>query len=132
MKYKLDHIGYLTGSILESSKTFEILGYTMGEIVNDKIQQTKICFLSKQGEPTIELVEPYEDNKTMQKMLARRGVTPYHICYEVEDIDVEYEELIAKNWTALFKPVEAMAFYNRKICYFWNGEIGFIELVNKH
>lgn len=131
MKYQMDHIGYLTGSIPETSKVFETLGYAMGEIVNDETQQTKICFLSKEGEPTIELVEPYEDNRTMQKMLAKRGVTPYHMCYEVEDIDAEYEELIAKNWTALFKPVEAPAFDNRKICYFWNSEIGFIELVNK-
>ena len=131
MKYKLDHIGYLTGSISETIKAFKILGYEMGEIVNDETQQTKICFIWKEGESTIELVEPYENNKTMQKMLAKRGVTPYHMCYEVEDIDAEYEDLIAKNWTALFKPIEAPAFDNRKICYFWNREIGFVELVNK-
>lgn len=132
MKYELDHIGYLTGNIPETSKAFEILGYTAGNTVNDDTQQTKICFLRKDGEPTIELVEPYEDNRTMQKMLSKSGVTPYHICYEVEDIDVEFDELIGKNWTPLFKPVEAPAFDNRKICYFWNSEIGFIELVNKH
>ena len=67
----------------------------------------------------------------MQKMLTKRGVTPYHMCYEVEDIDKEYGELIANNWTALFMPVKAPAFDNRRICYFWNSEIGFIELVNK-
>lgn len=132
MKYELDHLGYLTGSIPETSKVFEILGYVAGNTVNDDTQQTKICFLRKEGEPTIELVEPYEGNKTMQKMLAKGGVTPYHMCYEVEDIDAEFEELIARNWTALFKPVEAPAFDDRKICYFWNSEIGFIELVNKH
>lgn len=131
MKYKLNHIGYLTGNILETSKSFEILGYTAGEIVNDDIQKTKICFLYKENEPNIELVEPYKDNKTMLKMLAKRGVTPYHPCYEVDNIYKEYEDLIAMDWTALFKPVEAPAFNNRKICYFWNSEIGFIELVNK-
>ena len=67
----------------------------------------------------------------MQKMLAKRGVTPYHTCYEVDDVDSEYEQLIQEDWTALFKPVAAPAFGNRKICYFWNSEIGFIELVNK-
>lgn len=130
MKYKIDHIGYLTGDISQTSKAFRILGYSSDNIVNDDIQQTRICFLHKEGEVDIELVEPYEENKTMQKMLTKRGVTPYHICYEVNDIDAEYNELIAKNWTALFKPVEAPAFGNRKICYFWNSEIGFIELVN--
>lgn len=132
MKYELDHVGYLTGNILETSKVFEILGYTAGIITNDETQQTRICFLSKKGEPTIELVEPFEENKTMLKMLTKRGVTPYHLCYAVDDIDEEYKELIAKNWTALFNPVEAPAFGNRKICYFWNREIGLIELVNKY
>ena len=131
MKYKLDHIGYLTGNIIETRKAFQILGYTAGDVVNDDTQQTKICFLQKSGEPNIELVEPYEGNKTMQKMLTKRGVTPYHVCYEVDNIEQEFDELIAKDWTALFKPVEAPAFNNRKICYFWNSEIGFIELVNK-
>ena len=131
MKYKLDHIGYLTGNIPETSKAFEILGYVAGEIVNDDTQQTRICFLHKEGEVNIELVEPYEDNKTMQKMFAKRGVSPYHTCYEVEDIDIEYGKLINQNWTALFEPVAAPAFGNRRICYFWNREIGFVELVNK-
>jgi methylmalonyl-CoA/ethylmalonyl-CoA epimerase len=67
----------------------------------------------------------------MQKMLTKQGVSPYHTCYEVDDVDREYEQLIQEDWVALFKPVAAPAFGNRKICYFWNAEIGFIELVNK-
>ena len=131
MENKIDHIGYLTGDIAATAKAFEKLGYQMGEIVNDDTQRTRICFLTKADEVRVELVEPYEDNKTMQKLLTKRGVTPYHTCYEVEDVDREYEQLIQEDWTALFKPVAAPAFGNRKICYFWNAEIGFIELVNK-
>ena len=131
MKYSIDHVGYLTGDIAATAKAFEKLGYQMGEIVDDDTQRTRICFLTKTDEVRVELVEPYEDNKTMQKMLTKRGVTPYHTCYEVDDVDSEYEQLIQEDWTALFKPVAAPAFGNRKICYFWNSEIGFIELVNK-
>ena len=99
MNYITDHVGYLTGDISSTAKEFERLGYVAGDIVDDDTQRTKICFLTKPGEVRIELVQPYEDNKTMQKML--------------------------------FKPVAAPAFDNRKICYFWNSEIGFIELVNR-
>ncbi len=132
MKYKLEHIGYLTDDITATSEAFAILGYIAGDIFNDDIQQTKICFLNKDGEVKIELIEPYESNKTMQKMLVKRGVTPYHLCYEVDDVETEYHELLSKNWTPLFKPVNAIAFDYRKICYFFNQEIGFIELVNKN
>lgn len=79
----------------------------------------------------IELVEPYADNKTMQRMLAKGGVTPYHICFEVDDVEKEYQYLTGNDWLALFKPVAAPAFGNRMICYFWKREIGLIELVNK-
>lgn len=131
MENKIDHIGYLTGDIAATAKAFAKLGYQSGEIVDDDTQHTRICFLTKADEIRVELVEPYEDNKTMQKMLTKRGVTPYHTCYEVDDVERMYEQLILENWTALFKPVAAPAFGNRKICYFWNSEIGFIELVNK-
>ena len=131
MNYTTDHVGYLTGDISSTAKEFERLGYVAGDIVDDDTQRTKICFLSKPGEVRVELVQPYEDNKTMQKMLTKRGVTLYHMCYEVDDVDQEYDKLIQEDWTALFKPVAAPAFENRKICYFWNSEIGFIELVNR-
>lgn len=130
MNCTLDHVGYITDDIVRTAESFLLLGYEADAIVNDDTQRTRICFLRKQGETNIELVEPYEDNKTMQKML-KRGVTPYHTCYVVDDIMVSYEEMLDNEFTPLFKPVAAPAFGNRKICYFWKNNIGFIELVNR-
>lgn len=130
MNCTLDHVGYITDDIVQTAASFQLLGYEANAIVNDDTQRTRICFLRKQGETNIELVEPYEDNKTMQKML-KRGVTPYHTCYVVDDIMVSYEEMLDNEFTPLFKPVAAPAFGNRKICYFWKNNIGFIELVNR-
>lgn len=80
----------------------------------------------------VELVQPYEDNKTMQKMLIKRGVAPYHLCYEVEDVQATYDRLSETvGWLPLFAPIEAVAFDNRKITYFMNAEAGFIEFVNE-
>ena len=115
----IEHIGYLTGNIEASIEQFKLLGYTpVGGAIIDYTQKTRICFIQKQNETKIELVEPLAENEPMLKMLKKRGTGPYHICYEVEDIEIEFDELIAKNWTPLFKPVEAPAFDNRKICYF--------------
>lgn len=75
MDCQLEHIGYVTDDIAKTAASFRLLGYVAGDIVSDDTQRTRICFLRKQGEINIELVEPYEDNKTMQKML-KRGVTP--------------------------------------------------------
>lgn len=60
MEYKIDHIGYLTDNITESKDVLQSLGYDWrGQIYNDDIQKCKICFLQKQNEVCIELVEPY-------------------------------------------------------------------------
>lgn len=130
MHCQLEHIGYVTDCIAQTAASFSLLGYVADEIVNDDIQRTRICFLRKLGEPNIELVEPYKDNKTMQKML-KRGVLIYHTCYVVDDIMAAYEEMLDNNFTPLFRPVAASAFDNRLICYFWKSELGFIELVNR-
>lgn len=130
MDCTLEHIGYITDNIVKTAEAFLLLGYKADVVVNDDTQRTRICFLTKSGATKIELVEPYEDNKTMQKML-KRGVTPYHTCYEVDDVNAAYEEMLDHDFTPLFKPVAAPAFNNRLICYFWKSDIGFIELVNR-
>ena len=62
MKFKLDHIGYLTDSIEKSIITFELLGYEKGDSLFDNIQNIKLQFL-KNNNTTIELIEPQKDSK---------------------------------------------------------------------
>lgn len=130
---KLHHTGYLTGDIDETAKAFEVLGYVAQPVFDDKIQKCFICFLKREeGEALIELVQPYEDNITMQKMLKKRGVSPYHLCYEVLDVQAIYDNLSeTEGWLPIFAPLEAVAFENRKITYFMNAETGFVEFVNE-
>lgn len=128
--YSVEHIGYVTKSIEKTAETFEVFGYQADSIVDDDTQKTRICFLRKPGEINIELVEPYPENATMQKML-KKGATPYHTCYTVENIQQACKQLKDTGFTPLFAPVEAPAFDNRLICYFWKNDIGLIEVVEK-
>lgn len=131
MEHRIDHIGYLTECIAESISVFESLGYKSGQIYDDNNQRCRICFLERQDEIRVELVEPYEDNRTMQRMLKKQGNGPYHTCHIVDDINKAYDSLRNEGWYAMFEPIEAVAFDNRKICYFYKEEVGYIELVNK-
>ncbi len=130
MEFKTEHIGYLTDSIESTREAFALLGYRADAIVDDDTQQTRICFLRKAGDVTVELVEPYAENKTMQKML-KKGVSPYHTCFTVSDMDAACRYLEANGFAPLFAPVEAPAFGNRLICYFWRRETGLIEVVSE-
>ena len=128
--YVVEHIGYVTKNIEKTAGTFKFFGYQAGPIVDDDTQKTRICFLRKAVEVNIELVEPYPENATMQKML-KKGATPYHTCYTVENIQQAYDQLKDIGFTPLFAPVAAPAFDNRLICYFWKNDIGLVEVVEK-
>lgn len=126
---KLDHIGYITNCIEKTRDSFTNLGYISESIVEFETMKCKVCFLRKEGDTTIELVEPYEDNKSLCKLL-KNGVTPYHLCYEVENIYKVCSEMNGNGYFLLSEPLPAPAFKNRLICYLWSRKTGFIELVN--
>ena len=128
--FVVEHIGYVTKNIEKTAETFKVFGFQAGPIVDDDTQKTRICFLKKTDEVNIELVEPYPENATMQKML-KKGATPYHTCYTVENIQQAYDQLKEIGFTPLFAPVAAPAFDNRLICYFWKNDIGLVEVVEK-
>lgn len=131
---KLHHIGYVTDNIENTILKFKVLGYrVMQSPINDDIQCCQICFIGRDNELLIELVEPYENNKSLRKMLTQRGNSIYHICYEVEDVNALYIELSEKEgWIPLFRPIEAAAFENKLITYFYSSDIGYVEFVNKN
>jgi methylmalonyl-CoA/ethylmalonyl-CoA epimerase len=125
------HIGYAVKDILTTATYYTQAGWAMSEIYCDKIQNTQIAFLSKDICPLIELVAPINENSPVVKTLNKMGVTPYHICYEVEDIEQSVTALKKQHFLPLFKPVEAIAFGNRQICYLYNQHVGLIELLSK-
>ncbi len=129
--FKFHHIGYVTNDIRSTSELYLTAGYLASEIIFDSIQNVKLCFLTKAGNPKIELIEPIDESSSVNKILKKSGVTPYHICYEVEDIYVAYDILCTLGYIPLFRPVEAIALNNKLICYMYKKEIGYIELLNK-
>ena len=127
---ELDHIGYLVENIGEAIGAFSALGYDGGPVVPDDIQKCRICLLKAPGEAKVELVEPYPENRPMLRLLSKRGQGPYHPCFAVDDIDAVYEEFAAKEgWTPLFAPVRAAAFRGRRITYFLNATLGYVEFL---
>ncbi len=128
-KFKFNHFGIVTNDIEESKKSYSVLGFSSGNTVIEDIQQVKICFLTNEEGIVLELVEPLNELSSVNKILDKNGVSPYHSCYEVEDINEGYEYLIDNDFTPLFIPGESSAMDNRRICYFYNSKSGFIELV---
>ena len=103
----------------------------MTEKTYDPLQDVNIVFLSKDDMPMIELLEPGSGNSPVSKILEKSGVSPYHMCYRVDNLEEAMKELKKKRFLPLARPVQAVALENKKICFLFNKEVGLIELVEK-
>jgi len=125
------HIGIATDSIIKTSKYYYEAGYEVGEIIYDPIQHVKVCFINRANTPRIELVEPIDEESPVKNIISKNGVGPYHFCYELDDINEGINNLKLKQFIPLSKPVPAVAFNNRIICFLYNRNIGLVELLQK-
>ncbi|MDY3506265.1 VOC family protein [Riemerella anatipestifer] len=130
---KLHHYGFATKSIDKSLKEFEKIGYTAtSEKIIDPIQGVELLFIGNDTSHLIELVSPLDKNGyPVTKILQKNGASLYHICYEVEDLDVTIEDFKKKKFLLVLAPTPAVAFNNRRISFMYNTHLGLIEFLEK-
>lgn len=129
---KLDHIGYAVSDIKKTASHYVNAGWELSEVYDEVAQNARIAFLTKQGFPAIELVAPGSGEKDpVSAILRKSGVTPYHMCYEVDDIMQSMEDLYEEGFVPLFMPIESVAMQGRQICYLTSLDVGTIEIVSK-
>ena len=128
----LDHIGYAVNDIEKTAKHYVEAGWVSSPIFDEVLQNARIAFLLKEGFPKIELVSPgLHGQDPVSSILKRSGVSPYHLCYEVDDIYMAMESLYEEGFVPLFMPIRSVAMQERLICYLCSLEVGTIELVEK-
>jgi methylmalonyl-CoA/ethylmalonyl-CoA epimerase len=126
------HIGIATNNIDLTAKKYNLFGYEIvSEKIFDPIQNVFISFMEKDGSPRVELVAPVNNDSPILNIIKKNGTSPYHFCYEVEDISKEVDRLKKLKFILISKIVPAVAFDNRLVCFLYNNEAGFIELLNK-
>lgn len=128
---KFNHIGIACFSIEKTAPFYLGLGYSKSDTVFDPIQNVRICFLSHTEMPTLELLEPCDEKSPVNDTLRKNGVSPYHICYESDEIDNSVSKLKEMKFYPLSKPVSAVAFNGKKVCFLFRNDVGLLELVEK-
>jgi methylmalonyl-CoA/ethylmalonyl-CoA epimerase len=126
---RFHHIGIACHDIEVTKPFYVALGYVASETVKDPIQNIFICFLDKPGMPKLELLAPVDEQSPVNRTLTVSGVTPYHVCYEVEDLDATIKELKDQRFVRVSKPAPACAINSRRVCFLYNKDVGLIELV---
>src|SRR5262245_45341289 len=94
---KFDHLAYL---VRDTEQSVEALKPFFPEVKllrkAHELQRAYITYMSTaDGRVTIELVEPFENNKLLKGRLdrARQRCIPYHVCLTVDDFETEYHRL---------------------------------------
>lgn len=117
------------GNIEKSIQSFEALGYQKKtDIIRDEHRKIEICFMMQEGY-TIELVRPIDETSVVYHTYKKTKEGPYHICYEVENIEEAMAVLKKKGYIAV-QPVEAaVAFGGNVVVFMYHKYMGLIELV---
>ncbi|MBQ9237953.1 MAG: VOC family protein [Treponema sp.] len=123
------HIGIACYDINATAEFYEGLGYTKSETTYDPIQNVYICFLHKDGEVCIELIAPHDETSPINKNLQKNGVTPYHLCYEAENVEAVIAELKKEKFLQVSRLAPAVAMGNKRVCFLFSKAVGLIELV---
>ena len=127
----LHHIGYTVADMQASIRQFAEFGYQAGPILHDEALQVDLCYLSCEGELTVELIHQYNPDSLETQLLNANGVMPYHMAYKADDLDKACAELDAKGYKRLFNPVPVSALNNIRIWYVHHPAIGYVELLEK-
>lgn len=123
------HIGIACRDISKTKTFYLNMGYKASPVVEDPLQHVFVCFMNKEGAPRLELLEPLDDKSPVARTLATAGVTPYHMCYEVQDIEAAIESLRNERFLLVNGPLPACAMEDKRIAFLFQKSTGLIELV---
>ncbi len=128
---KFHHFGIACREIDKTAEAYAQLGYSKGDTVFDPLQNINICFLTHSEMPLVELLSPVDENSPVVQILEKNGVTPYHTCYTVEDLDSAIKSFKRLRYVVVSKPKQAFAIDGRRVAFLYNADMGLIELVEK-
>ncbi len=123
------HTGVACHRLEEEERWYTgFLGYQReGEIFTDPLQGIRGRFLTNE-DGRIELVEALPGSEVLAPWL-RRGVTLYHLAFEVSDLEVAIDELDEAGARLVSPPTPAVAFAGRRVAFAMRPKLMLVELI---
>ena len=126
----IDHIGYAVKRIDRAMDSFQKLGYSFEPVIDDTGRNVRLAFGEKDGY-RIELVSPMDKKaeSPVDQYLSNTIGTPYHICYQSEDLQRDLEGLMNQGFKVVIEPKPAIAFGGKRVVFMINNGFGLMEIV---
>lgn len=126
---KVNHIGIATKDYKETAAFYEAVGYNETVGGYDPYQNVYGYFYKAEGKPTIELLSPYDEKSPINNILEKNGVTPYHLCYEINcTIEEAVKEMKADKFMMISRPTHSDNLKGR-VCFLFHKNVGVVELL---
>ena len=130
--FRVDHVGVAVKDIDESLAQYtELFGYRLVRgPFDDPQQQARVAFICTDdpGDTVLELVAPLDEQSQVQRVLAK-GLSLYHVCYEVPDIEQAISHLRQQRCLLVSGPTPAVAYDGRPIAWLYTPNRQLTELV---
>jgi len=128
---KFHHLGVAVSSLEKAATWYGMAGCMLSEVIADPVRKVRICWVRREGDPLIELIEPDGEGSPVSPVLERIGAGPYHTCYSVPDLDGAVVELRKSGALLLGRPVAAPAISGSLVCFMFARDAGLLELVEE-
>lgn len=126
---RLHHVGYLTKRLRETQEEFLALGFLVEqEEENDPLRKIHISFL-RNGSCRVELVEPDGADSPLFPLLKKYKNTPYHFCYETENMGEMLRSLEGRGYRVIQEPLAAPCIRGGCVAFLIHPSVGMIELL---
>lgn len=112
-----------------------LLGYAIGPLVVDPVQNVRLRLCQHASLPTVEIVMPGESGPSpLDGYVARQDALLYHTCYEVVDRNAVLSDLEMAGLRVfeVLPPTPAILFGNRLVSFHMIAGFGLIELLDHH
>lgn len=127
---RIDHIGYAVRKMDRARTSMEQLGWTFEPSIEDVDRNVLLAFGELDGQ-RVELVAPLDRSKPspVDEIVTKSGATPYHICYQSDDLESDIALLKLKHFKVTRPPAPAVAFGGKRVVFMYALSVGLIEIV---
>ena len=128
---RFNHFGLAVESYDESIKILKLQNYKLGKAVYDKNQKIFCSLNTHSFLPPVEFLWSKDDESPIKKILENRGTSIYHLCYEINNLDLLLKELETNKieFLCISSPKPAILFNNKEVCFYYLKGFGVVEYI---
>jgi hypothetical protein len=127
---KFHHLGLAVRRPQAAAKFLSGLGYVIGDVIRDDLQNVNLMFCKRRAMPAVEIIYPTETPGPLAPILKSQATMIYHMCYETQNLGKSMRALESNNRVFLVSaPQPAVLFGGWKVSFYIVAGFGVIEIL---